>query len=105
MDGTDSRMIGLLERSGELSEVSRKTTTSFTGWRQTPRGRQCVTVDLFDCGANVAPALRYYAVATTEDGVRADGNNAPRVDAAISLLRWNELDTPPRPRRWGWTSE
>jgi hypothetical protein len=91
----------LPERSAELSEVSRKTNTSFTGWRETPRGRQCVTVEIFDCGATVAPDLRYFAVAITDDGVRADSNNAPSVEVAISLLHWTDLDTPPRPRRWG----
>jgi hypothetical protein len=78
-DCTDPEINGLLSRSGILS-AHRKTT--FVG----RRGSKKVRVHIFDGTNNANPTQRYYAIATSEDGKTATGNNAPSVKEALESL-------------------
>lgn len=55
---------------------------------------QEVTVKIFDGGLEANPSVRYYCVATGDDGTTATGNNAESIDAVLSDVHWGDLDRP-----------
>jgi hypothetical protein len=58
---------------------------------------QEVCLQILDGGPDPAKEqVRYRAILTTEEGHRIIGGRAQTVSIALAIVRWDELDLPPR---------
>lgn len=83
---TGSEISEWLQQHAQMAEVAQCIFT-FEGWR----GASKVTVEIFDRGP-AAGDLRYYAIATRDDGTSATGNPAATVRLVLDTLHWADLD-------------
>jgi len=79
----------LIKESGGIFELYR--VTAFEGYRKRRDGEvKSVRVEILDAGPGVPE--RWTVSATDADGRRAGGNPAERLDVALAITHWPELD-------------
>ena len=79
--------VKLLSHASELYHV-----TTFVGYRENQGGqKKRVTIVVWDAGP-LKPDIRYRVLARDEDGHEALGAPHDRLDAALAVVQWSDLD-------------
>lgn len=79
--------VKLLSRASELYHV-----TTFVGYRENQRGQtKRVTIFVWDAGP-LKPDIRYRVLARDEEGHEALGKAHDRLDGALAIVQWSDLD-------------
>lgn len=90
-------MRALVQKISKADDLA--TVTTYIGHRVNAGGHpRSVTIKISDYGPSAPAGIRYFVEAEDEDGRQAGGNGHERLDAALAMVHWSDLDKDRDPR-------